>query len=163
MGFRFEHPDTGHEVDVDWYEPTGALAVRAQAPWHAGAMDEEVERVLAARDAHIAELGRSTCALLLEQFPDAVVTVDGNDIGFGTGTGYKGLVFTVAPAKAHVTLGIAGGAGLPDPAGLMEGSGKVHRHIKLRTPKDLDSPELRRLLAAALAARRPQDGSGGIA
>ncbi|MFD7444157.1 DUF1801 domain-containing protein [Streptomyces sp. NPDC059909] len=117
-------------------------------------MNEEVERVLADRDAHIAELGRRTCALLLEKSPDAVVTVDGNHIGFGTGTGYKGLVFTVAPAKAHVTLGIAGGAGLPDPAGLLEGSGKVHRHIKLRGPEDLERPELGQLLEAALAARR---------
>ncbi|MDX3534592.1 hypothetical protein PV721_09455 [Streptomyces sp. MB09-01] len=27
MGFRFEDPDTGDMVDVNWYEPTGTLAV----------------------------------------------------------------------------------------------------------------------------------------
>ncbi|MCX5610219.1 hypothetical protein OHB39_21965 [Streptomyces sp. NBC_00047] len=32
MGFRFEHPGTGDKVDVDWYEPTGTLAVRIHAP-----------------------------------------------------------------------------------------------------------------------------------
>jgi hypothetical protein len=113
----------------------------------------EVERVLAAGDPRIADLGRALCARLLRIFPDAVVTVDGNHIGFGTGTGYKGLVFTVAPAKAHLTLGIAGGASLPDPTGLMEGTGKVHRHVKLREPGDLDRPELGDLLAEALARR----------
>ncbi|WP_210577679.1 hypothetical protein [Streptomyces sp. GESEQ-4] len=68
--------------------------------------NDDIERVLAARDAPVADLGRETCALILRLFPDAVVTVDGNDI-----------------AKAHITLGFAGGASLPDPAGLMEGRG----------------------------------------
>jgi hypothetical protein len=52
-----------------------------------------------------------------------------------------------------VTLGIDHGVGLPDPAGLMEGAGKVHRHVKLRTIADLDRPELRELLLARLALR----------
>lgn len=116
-------------------------------------MDEAVEKVLSARDPGIADLGRRLCERILALFPDAVVTVDGNDIGFGTGTGYKGLVFTVAPARAHVTLGIAGGAGLPDPAGLMEGKGRVHRHVKIRTAEDLARPELAELMKTALDRR----------
>jgi hypothetical protein len=88
--------------------------------------------------------------LILELYPDAVVTVDGNDIGFGATAGYKGLVFTVAPHARHVTMGFAGGAGLPDPEGLLEGAGKVHRHYKLRTLADLERPELRALMTAAL-------------
>lgn len=32
MGFRFERPGTGDKVDVDWYEPTGTLAVTIHAP-----------------------------------------------------------------------------------------------------------------------------------
>ncbi|MET9435784.1 hypothetical protein [Streptomyces sp. NPDC006551] len=31
-GFRFEHPETGDKVDVDWYRPTGTFAVSAYAP-----------------------------------------------------------------------------------------------------------------------------------
>ncbi|MFD4948087.1 hypothetical protein ACFVYE_33320 [Streptomyces sp. NPDC058239] len=31
-GFRFEYPDTDDIVDVDWYEPTGTLAVSVYAP-----------------------------------------------------------------------------------------------------------------------------------
>jgi hypothetical protein len=79
-------------------------------------------------------------------YPDAMVTVDGGDIGFGSGSGYKGLVFVVAPHSKHVTLGISGGAGLPDPAGLMEGAGKVHRHIKIHQAGDLSQPELHQLM-----------------
>jgi hypothetical protein len=110
----------------------------------------DVQRLLAAQNPAMGELAGALCALILELYPDAVVTVDGGDIGFGATAGYKGLVFTVAPHARHVTMGVAGGASLPDPAGLLAGTGKVHRHVKLREPADLDRPGLRDLMAAAL-------------
>ncbi|MBP2331070.1 hypothetical protein JOF56_011455 [Kibdelosporangium banguiense] len=88
--------------------------------------------------------------LLLELFPGAVLTADDENIGYGTSTGYKGLKFTVAPFTGYVRLGIAGGASLPDPEGLMQGTGKVHRHIKIRTAEELADPALLTLLHAAL-------------
>jgi hypothetical protein len=114
------------------------------------ALNDDVRRLLDAQNPDIGALAGSMCVLILQLYPDAVVTVDGGDIGFGATTGYKGLVFTVSPHARHVTLGIAGGASLPDPAGLLEGTGKVHRHLKLRQPADLDRPELRDLMSAAL-------------
>jgi hypothetical protein len=116
------------------------------------APNPDIERLLDAQSPAIGALAGSVCSLILDLYPDAVVTVDGGDVGFGATTGYKGLVFTVSPHAKHVTLGIAGGASLPDPAGLLEGSGKVHRHLKLREPADLDRPELRDLMTAALAS-----------
>ncbi len=113
-------------------------------------MHPDVEPLLATRPA-TAALARAACGTILDLLPDAVVTVDRENIGFGTGTGYKRLVFVVAPHRAHVTLGIARGVELPDPAGLMEGTGKVHRHVKLRDEADLDRPELRELMRAAVA------------
>jgi len=115
------------------------------------AQNADVQRLLASQSPATGALGESLVALILDMYPDAVTTVDGGDIGFGATTGYKGLVFTVSPHARHVTLGLAGGASLPDPAGLLEGTGKVHRHLKLRQPADLDRPELRDLMAAALA------------
>jgi hypothetical protein len=117
-------------------------------------MNDEVERLLASRQPQIAELTRQLCALIQELNPDAVVTVDGGDIGFGTGSGYKDLVFVVAPHSKHVTLGIAGGADLPDPDGLMQGAGKVHRHIKIYSTGDLNRAELRQLMVTALTRHR---------
>jgi hypothetical protein len=117
-------------------------------------MNDDVARLLAGRDPHIADLARALCGLILEVYPDAVVSVDGGDIGFGSGTGYKGLVFVVSPHSKHVTLGVAGGADLPDPAGLLEGAGKVHRHVKIRQTADLDRPEFRELLIVARHAQR---------
>lgn len=114
-------------------------------------MDDELEGWLAAAPAATAELARQTCALVADVLPDPVVTVDPDLVGFGTGPGYKGVRFTVSAHRAHVTLGIARGAVLPDPAGLMEGKGKVHRHVKIRETADLERPELRDLLESALA------------
>jgi hypothetical protein len=122
-----------------------------------GAMTETVEQLLASRPEPVADLTRRLIALIEEVYPDAVVTVDGGDIGFGSGTGYKGLVFVVSPHAKHVTLGLAGGASLPDPARLMEGAGRVHRHIKLREDSDLVRPGLRDLMTAAVGRARPAD------
>ena len=113
-------------------------------------MNEDVERLLAAAPPKTADLARQTCEQILAMFPDSTVTVDEERVGFGRGSGYKGLVFVVSAHRDHVTLGLANGATLPDPAGLLEGAGKVHRHVKLRTPEDLARPELRALLTAAL-------------
>lgn len=117
-------------------------------------MNDAVEQLLATRDPRVADLTRQLCALILALYPHATVSVNGDYIGFGARRGYKGLVFTVGPFSRHVTLGLANGFDLPDPAGLMEGSGTVHRHVKLRTAEDLERPELRALMTAAVARRR---------
>ncbi|MBO3744719.1 DUF1801 domain-containing protein [Streptosporangiaceae bacterium NEAU-GS5] len=112
-------------------------------------MNDEVERLLAAFAAPTAGLARHLCEHILALFPDAVITGDSERIGFGTDTGYKGLVFTVAPYQTHVTLGVANATDLPDPTGLLQGTGKVHRHIKIRSESDL-TPDLTTLLTTAL-------------
>jgi hypothetical protein len=114
-------------------------------------MNDEVEKLLATGEPGVAGLARRLCELILELYPDAVVSVDRNHIGFGSTTGYKGLVFVVALHSKHVNLGVYGGATLADPAGLMEGTGKVHRHVKIRRAGDLERPELPALMVAALS------------
>ncbi|MCA1562507.1 MAG: hypothetical protein LC753_19205 [Acidobacteria bacterium] len=58
------------------------------------------------------------------------------------------------PTRTGVNLGIARAMELPDPEGLLEGTGKLHRHIKFRQPVDLKRPGVRQLLVAAVAAWR---------
>lgn len=50
---------------------------------------------------------------------------------------------------AHVNVGFFIGALLPDPSGLLEGSGKRMRHVKLKPGRDVDSDALRALIKAA--------------
>ena len=50
---------------------------------------------------------------------------------------------------AHVNVGFFRGAELADPAGLLEGTGKFMRHVKLRPDRDVDSHALRTLIETA--------------
>jgi len=63
----------------------------------------------------------------------------------------------------HVTLAFPRGADLHDPAGILEGSGKGMRHIRVKKLSDLDRPEIRAFLRqarkrAGLKRRRDQTG-----
>lgn len=59
-----------------------------------------------------------------------------------------------APQTKHVNLGFYHGAALPDPAGVLEGTGKALPHVKVRSLAETDDEALRQLLQAALAERR---------
>ena len=50
---------------------------------------------------------------------------------------------------AHVNVGFFHGAALEDPAGLLEGSGKRMRHVKVRWGQAVDAVALHDLIAAA--------------
>ena len=51
--------------------------------------------------------------------------------------------------KNHVTLGFHNGTSLDDPEGLLEGTGKNLRHVKLRTMEDLEKKGLKELVLTA--------------
>jgi hypothetical protein len=95
-------------------------------------------------------------ALLVASLPGIEETVDepARLLGYGYGPGYKGMIATLIPSKTEVKLGLFRGSELPDPDGLLQGSGKVHRHVRLRSAADIEQPALARLLKAALAAFR---------
>ncbi|MBL1197419.1 MAG: hypothetical protein HND51_24015, partial [Chloroflexi bacterium] len=60
----------------------------------------------------------------------------------------------ILPHKNWVNLGFYTGATLPDPEGLMEGTGKKLRHVKIRSIEDAERPAIRTLIAEALAERK---------
>jgi Domain of unknown function (DU1801) len=66
--------------------------------------------------------------------------------------GYKGLVCSLILSKTGVKLGLSHGATLDDPHKLLQGAGKVHKHIALKTPADLTKPGLRALVKSAIKA-----------
>lgn len=51
--------------------------------------------------------------------------------------------------RAHVNIGFFHGAALADPAGLLQGTGKRMRHVKLRDGQPIDIDALKDLIAAA--------------
>ncbi len=51
--------------------------------------------------------------------------------------------------KAHVNVGFFHGAEIADPEGLLEGTGKFMRHVKLRPERDVDGTALMKLVETA--------------
>jgi hypothetical protein len=60
---------------------------------------------------------------------------------------------------AHVNVGFFLGAHLADPAGLLEGSGKNMRHVKLRPGTEVDREALAALIRAAYSRVKGACGS----
>jgi hypothetical protein len=64
---------------------------------------------------------------------------------FGAGMGFA----YIQANKAHINLGFAKGALLPDPQGLLEGTGKELRHVKIRSAEQVNPTHLLPLIQAA--------------
>lgn len=111
-----------------------------------------VADLLEPRSPEVQKLALATRAFVLQLIPKAIEMVDTKSkvIGFGFGSGYKDMICSLMLAETWVTLGIGWGAELADPQKLLEGSGKVHRHVKLRTESDLKNPDLQAILKAGL-------------
>jgi hypothetical protein len=122
----------------------------------ASAADRDAAALLAAYPDAVRELADAARKALAKALPGVAEGVDRSAklLSYSYAPGYKGVVCTLILSKTGVKLGLFRGSELPDPAQLLEGSGKVHRYVQLRKPADLESPDLQRLLAAALAAWR---------
>jgi len=77
-------------------------------------------------------------------------------IGYGVGPKKMSEHFCyISVSQNHINRGFMYGAELPDPQGLLGGSGKLLRHVRITTPEDLDNPALRDLLQVASQHRMP--------
>ena len=114
-------------------------------------MDSGVEVFLAPYSPAVRDLALGARALIFSVIPDATehVYAGWKTIGYGRGVGMARQICYIAPGKAAVSLGFNQGTALPDPQGLLTGTGKLLRHVKLRQPADLATPALRALLAVA--------------
>ncbi|MCO6512093.1 MAG: DUF1801 domain-containing protein [Aridibacter famidurans] len=61
--------------------------------------------------------------------------------------------------KAHVNVGFFLGAVLPDPCGLLEGSGRFMRHVKIRPGSGIDEEALEDLIRAAYEDMKARNGA----
>jgi len=99
-------------------------------------------------------LAKATRTFMQELLPQVKETIDptGPYIQYSYGPGYKGVVSYITVNQKGVKLGVARGTSLPDPKGLLRGTGKGNRHVVIDTPSDLHTPGLRQLVRAAVAA-----------
>ena len=95
--------------------------------------------------------------------PNAVEVVRLGDRAATYGVGPKkmseGYAYILPHAK-WINLGFFKGADLPDPDGLLEGTGAKMRHVKVRDETYCQNPAIRDLLIAALDERKTALGRG---
>jgi hypothetical protein len=106
----------------------------------------------------IQDLASGCRALIFDVLPETVEVVwpQQRIAGYGTGPRKKTEQFCwISPHTRHVVLGFYYGAELPDPEGVLEGTGRSMRHVKVRRAEDLDSAALRGLIEVAVTHRVP--------
>jgi hypothetical protein len=112
--------------------------------------------LLAEHDPPIAEAARAVQRLVEENLPGAVVQFDpGNGpLAIGTSLKMRDLLFAIIPHRAHVNLQLADGVDLPNAHGLIEGTGKRIRHVKVRSAEAAASSAIREIVLAQIERRR---------
>jgi hypothetical protein len=95
--------------------------------------------------------------LILSIHPDAFEVVRLGERSATYGVGPKKNIEAYAyllPHKNWINIGFLQGVNLPDPGGLLEGSGKKMRHVKIRSREDVDNPDLLKLIESAFVERQ---------
>ena len=116
--------------------------------------DRRLLNYLAPYDPRIASLALALREVVLEEAPEAVESlVNGYAVAIGfsfTGKPMKDGFCHVVTYKNCVNLGFNRGALLADAEGILEGSGKLIRHLRISDHDALDRPLVRRFLRAAI-------------
>lgn len=102
----------------------------------------------------IATLIRGARRKMRERLPHAIELVYDNYnffvIGYGPSEKASDAIFSIAAQAKGVSLCFLQGASLPDPKGLLRGSGNVVRNFRLESAATLDRADVRALMKTAL-------------
>jgi hypothetical protein len=123
-----------------------------------GAQKAAFEAMIAQHSPEVQVLAKAARDAILHAMPDVVESVweKQGTASYGTGPKKMSEHFTYFTfAKKHLTFGFYYGADLPDPFGLLEGSGKTMRSVKIALEEQLESAAFRALLTRATAHRVP--------
>jgi len=118
-----------------------------------GSFDEALSR----SSGDVKEIAKQLRKLIIETYPDVVEVPWPKQriIGYGVGPKKMSEHFCyIAAQSEYVNLGFYYGAELPDPEGLLEGTGKKLRHIKVREVEEIAQPALYDLLQSSLEERK---------
>ncbi len=127
-------------------------------PAKSKAQKQAFEAMVGRASPEFVALANKARSLVLAVMPGAIGIVWPRQKIASWGTGPKKLTehfCYVSFAKAHMNLGFYYGSELADPDGLLEGSGKLMRHIKVRDAKQLAAPAVRALIVEASTHRVP--------
>lgn len=120
--------------------------------------DSDFTAMVSSSPSPVPELALGCRALICDVLGETVEVVWPKQRTAGYGTGPKKMseqFCWLAPYTKHVVFGFYYGAELPDPTGLLEGTGNPMRHVKIRRAEQLEDPALRRLVEIATTHKVP--------
>jgi hypothetical protein len=113
----------------------------------------------------MAGLIRAARKKMRERLPRAVELAYDNYnffvIGYGPSERASEAIFSLAAQAKGLSLCFLHGVDLPDPKGLLKGSGNVVRSLRLETAATLDRADVRSLMKAALDRAKSPIGPNG--
>lgn len=105
---------------------------------------------------HVQEIATALRGFISKAHPGVIETAKPGwgAVQFGFGEKNKDLHSYVMPQKDRINLGFYFGTSLPDPSGLLEGTGKSLRHVKVATTEQATSEPIAALIGAAVYERQ---------
>lgn len=120
---------------------------------------QQLSSFLKKYDPKIAKQARAAMGYLRRRLPGPVEMVYDNYnalvSGFGPTERASQAVLSIAVYPQWVTLCFLKGARLMDPGKVLQGQGNIVRHIRLRTPADLQEPEIDALIEQSIELAEP--------
>lgn len=118
--------------------------------------DTDILSFLDGYPASVAGRAQALREMLKKMLPDITEQLDlpARMIAFTYGQRYTEMVCTIIPSQKGVKLGFYKGNELPDPAGILQGTGKLSRYVEIHDEGVLQSASLKKLVEAALMAYR---------
>lgn len=122
----------------------------------------QLNAIIDRQTAGMAKLTRAVLARMRNRLPGAVEMVYDKKnslvIGFCSAERASNVINSIAVYSKWINLYFFEGDTLPDPEGLLQGTGSMVRSIRITTPADLDRPAVKALIAEALkCAELPLD------
>ena len=119
-------------------------------------METAVQAFLASYPPEVRDLALKLRALVFEVIPNALEQVDvpNKILGYGFSLNMADIICVIAPYTSHVILMFGKGRELRDPEGMLKGTEKHVRYIKIMEGSDIEAPDVRTLLENAVAAQQ---------
>ena len=117
--------------------------------------EAQLRDFISAYSPEVAQTTRTALAKMKKLIPGAAILVYDNynalAIGFSPTERSSDAIISLAVFPRWVSLFFMRGASFPDPDHLLQGSGKLARHMVLEDANDLDDPKVQALIARALS------------
>ena len=123
-------------------------------------MSKDLDKIIAKQPPEMAKLTRAVLAKLRPRFPGAVEMVydkkRGMVVGFCPDDRASNVINSIGVYSKWINLYFFEGDSLPDPDGLLQGTGNMVRNIRINSADDLDQPGVKALMAEALKRAHPK-------